>query len=87
MKLKALILISLVTITFNVVSESNFNNQTCKDAALASQLGSGQEVIINLNATEGLEGQIAQSLRDAFPEEQKPLTLWERFKSFFSFLF
>ncbi len=87
MKLKAIILVSLITVTLNVVSESNFDNQACKDAALAAQLGSGQEVIINLDATEGLEGQIAQSMRDLFPEEKKPVTLWEKFKSFFSFLY
>lgn len=89
MKLKATLLLCLIAITFNVVSnETNHDYaQSFKDIELASQLGSGQEVIIDLTATEGLEGKIAQSVRDAIPEEPKPLTFFEWLKSFFSFLF
>ena len=90
MKLKAALLGLLLAAMFNVIScESNTNlAQSLKDIELASKMGSGESVVIDLNATEGLEGKIAQITRDAIKETApKPSTFLERLKSFFSFLF
>lgn len=66
MKLKTYILFLLVTIAFNTMP--NEKDTTCtqlvQDSMLAAQLGSDEDVSIDLNATEGLEGKIAQDIRN-----------------------
>src|SRR5580700_5910877 len=62
------------------------SEQVAKDMELALKMGSGEPVTININATEGLEGNIAQELREAIkrlPEKPKSLTFMQWIKSFF----
>ncbi len=89
MKLKINFLLLLLASIFNNVScENNADvSQMLKDIELAAQMGSGESVAIDLNATEGLEGKIAQTVRDAVEESPKPLTFFERVKAFFRSLF
>jgi hypothetical protein len=86
MKPKINVLLFLLVITFNIVSNETNSEyaEPFKDVLLAAQLGSGQDVIIDLNATEGLKGKIAQNVRDGIQEEKKTLTFFEWVKYFFS---
>lgn len=88
MKLYNIFLLVLLANFFNFLSaESNENiAQVFKDIELAAKMGSGETVTINMNATEGLEGEIAQKVRNIMQEAPKPLTFTERIKSFFNSL-
>lgn len=84
--MKYTFLILLLTVTFIAIRCDKTNPdyaQCLQDIELAAKMGSGEPVTIDLNATEGLEGEIAQTVRDATQKASKPKTFLEKVKSFF----